>query len=312
MNCLFKTDPKKAKIPLLNRIPLKTIYFSHSNISDLKNKKYYPDIDYLSFVSRDSFTKPLLFVNYTEPIMLGTYFNSAICETKKFQYQIKTENLDLTLESVKKPLLLNKNGYLDLSGRRTYYYSLTNLKTKGEIKVKNKVIPVSGKAWMDHQWANVSYAKDKWTWFSIQLDNNLEIVCFEYTNQGKKTYLASLSYPDNKQTHTEEVFIIPSSKKWLSQRTKAKYHLDWKILIPSQCIILNVSPYIRNQEMIFGKINYWEGPLKVNGRIKSKTVKGQGFMELVGRQARFSDVKILHDTFVKNMKNIYTELKKIK
>ena len=296
MNCLFKADVKKVNIPFLKRTPLKTIYFAHSLVSDIKNKKFYPKIDYVTMISRDSFSKPLLFVNYINPIIFTGYVNNIIEETNKFKYHIKTENLDLILTAVKKPLLLNKNGYVNLKTKGTYYYSLTNLKTEGTIKIKNKLIKVKGKSWMDHQWANTSYSKkDKWTWFSIQLDNNTEIVCFEYTENGNKTYLADISYPNNKQEHFNKVKLTPLGIKWTGSKTKTVYPLSWKIEIPEKNINLEVKPLIKNQEMLFGTINYWEGPLTVKGFFNNKKVKGVGFLELVGYPTEYTNIKFLKD-----------------
>ena len=289
MNCLFKADVKKIKIPFLSkillksRIPLKTIYFSHSLLSDIREKKFYPSINYLSFISKDSFSKPLLFINYLNSIIPAGYINCKIEEKEKFKYHLKTEDVDLMLTSVKKPLLLDGNGYLSLKSKKTYYYSLTNLETKGTIRIKNKLIKVKGKSWMDHQWANISYSKnDSWIWFSTQLDNKTEMVCFEYNDGKDKIYLASISYPDNKQEHIHEVKFTPLGRKWISPKTKAEYALSWRIEIPLEGINLEVTSLIKNQEMVFGTINYLECPLKVKGIFNNKKVKGLGFLELIG------------------------------
>jgi len=199
------------------------------------------------------------------------------------------------LTSVKKPLLEGGNGYVNLDSKKTYYYSLTNLKTKGEIRIKNKLIKVKGKSWMDHQWANVSYSKDKWTWFSIQLDNEIEMVCFEYDDGKTKTYLASISYSNGKQEHIHEVKFTPLKIKWTSPKTKTEYPLSWRIEIPQKNIDLKVTPLIKNQEMIFGTINYWEGPLTVRGLFNNQTVRGLGFLELVGCPAKYGNLKFARD-----------------
>lgn len=302
MNCLFKANVKKIKIPFLSKIilkskiPLKTIYFCHSLISDIKEKKFYPFIDYFSFISKDSFSKPLLFINYLNSIIPSAYINCKIEEKERFKYHLKTEDVDLMLFSAKKPLLLDKNGYIDLKSKKTYYYSLTNLKTKGTIRIKNKIIKVEGKSWMDHQWANTSYSKDdSWVWFSIQLDNNTEMVCFEYNDGKDKTYLASISYPNDKQEHIHEVKFTSFGRKWISPKTKAEYPLSWRIEIPLKGIDLEVSPLIRNQEMVFGTINYWEGPLKVKGIFNNKKVKGSGFLELAGYPSEWSNFEFAKD-----------------
>ena len=45
---------------------------------------------------------------------------------------------------------------------------------------------------------------------------------------------------------------------------------------------------IQDQEMIFGSINYWEGPLDVKASINGEQVSGSGFMELVGYPSDYS------------------------
>jgi len=295
MDCLFKVDVNRVKIPFL-KSPFKKSYFSHSLLSDIKNKKFYPEVNPLSLVSTDSFSKPLLFINYASPSLEG-YTNYVIENTEKSKYHIKTKDIDLMLTSIKKPLLEGGKGFIDLKPEKTYYYSLTNLQTKGRIKIKGKWIEVIGKSWMDHQWADVPYSENKWTWFSIQLENNTEIVCFEYDDGKNKTYLASISYPDNKQKHFSKVEFKPLGEKWKSKKTGTIYPLSWEIKIPKENITLKVEPLINNQEVNFGTINYFEGPLNVESKMNKKKVKGDGFMELVGYPSDYTKVKFLKDEF---------------
>ncbi len=291
MDCLFKAKPKKIKIPFIKGVPVETLYFSHSLVTDIKCKNFYPHIDYVSLVSKDSFSGPLLNVNYINPIIVDGYFNNIIQEIGIGHYYLKTEDIDLHLYSKKKPLLEGGNGYLQLpDSRSTYYYSLTNLKTEGKIRVNNKWIEVTGKSWMDHQWANVKYSKDRWTWFSIQLDNNTEIICMEFGN--KKIYkLAGISYPNDKQKHTKNLSIIPFKKQWKSKKTKAEYPLEWKIKIPEFNISLTAKALVQQQEMIFGTLNYWEGPLDIHGSMNGKKVTGVAFSELVGYHSDLNNIK---------------------
>jgi len=290
MNCLFKADVKKVKIPFLSRAPFKNFYFFHSILSDIKKQKFYPVVDYISVVSRDSFKKTLLFINHTSPILVKGYLNRSLEETEKFSYRLKDDNLDLEMTSTKKPLLESGQGYIEVCGRGSHYYSLTNLKTEGEIKIGNKIIKVTGKSWMDHQWADVSYSKDKWSWFSIQLDGNIELMCCEYDDGQSKSYLSDIIYPDGRQESLKGLELIPGKNIWESKKTKTKYPLAWEIKIPEKKISLKVSALIKNQEIIFGSINYWEGPLDIKGVINGKKVRGVGFMELVGYNSDYGNI----------------------
>ena len=301
MNCLFKVDVKKVKIPFLSKIPLKTSYFSHSLVSDIKHKSFQHRITPFSILSDDSFSKPLLYINYINPEIKNGYTNCVIEKISRQKYHVKNEDIDFALTSVKKPLLEGGNGFLDLHSKTTYYYSLTNLKTDGRIKVKDRWIDVTGKSWMDHQWADASYSKDKWDWFSVQLDNGMDLVCCVYDDGKVKTSFADISYPDNKQEHYQHLEIVPSETCWVSPKSKAVYPLAWKISIPPKKIELTLNAIIENQEMLFGSINYFEGPLQVEGSINRKKVRGSGFMELVGYPSHYSNVKYVSDEISKTV-----------
>lgn len=295
MDCLFKVDVPKVRIPFLSKIPLKTSYFSHALVTDLSSKKFYHRISPLSIVSRDSFSKPLLYVKYFNPEIKNKPIDCVIEKIAESKYHLKNEYIDLILISTKKPLLEGGKGYLNLNSKTTYYYSLTNLVADGKIKIKNKWIKVKGKSWMDHQWADTEYSLDKWDWFSIQLDNETDMVCCVYDDKKVKTYFADISYKDGKQEHYDDLEIIPQEKSWTSQKSKAVYPLSWKIKIPEKKIELDLVTKIDNQEMLFGSINYWEGPLKVAGSFGAEKVAGVGFMELVGYPSEYTNIQYLSD-----------------
>lgn len=297
MNCLFRVDVKKSKIPFLSKIPLKTSYFSHSILSDLKNKIFSNRIAPFSLISEDSFYKQALYIDYVNPAIKQDFINCIIEKIGGNTYHIKNEDINLKMNLVKKPLLAGGNGLLDFRSKKSYYYSLTNLKTEGKIKVKDKWVDVTGKSWMDHQWVDVPYYKDKWRWdwFSLQLDNNIEMVCYVYSDGKKKFCFADISYSDDSQEHFKKVEIIPLDKKWTSLKSKAVYPLAWKIKMPERNIELDLIAQIENQEMLFGSINYWEGPLLVTGSFGDEKVKGVGFMELVGYPSQYGNVKYIRD-----------------
>lgn len=281
MNCLFQADTKKVNIPFLRKLPIKKAYFAHALLSEIGSQKFHDVVAPIVLVAKDSFTKPRLSVDYMRPVLDG-YFNYVLEEIAPFKYRIKTEYFDLILTSRKSPLLEGGRGYLDLATKSTYYYSLTNLQTEGYVTIGDRRIRVKGKSWFDHQWADAPYAQDKWTWFSIQLDNQTELVCFEFGSGKNVDRLVSIISKNGKQKHTTKVIFNDLGDYWTSNKTLAKYPLAWEIIIPEFKMSLRLSPLIRHQEMVFGSINYWEGPLKVQAEINGKKVGGQGFMELVG------------------------------
>ncbi len=298
MNCLFKTNPQKINLPFVKKIPFKDYYFSHHLVSDIKNKKFESFINPLILISKDSFSKENLFINYmTLPAI--NYINFCIEEIDTFKYRVKTNSFDLILTSAKKPLLANESGFLN-SGTdyENYYYSLTDLKTEGTINLDGSQIKVKGKSWMDHQWADTPYErKIKWNWFSIQLDNDTQIMCYEFALKNKKIYLANLINKNSQCKYTQEVTINPLDKVWTSEKTGAEYPLSWNIQIPSWKVNLNIKPMVENHEMIFSIINYWEGPIDISGTINNMDINGKGFMELVGYPTKKSWIKQHEENF---------------
>ena len=298
MNCLFKTNPQKINLPFVKKLPLKDYYFSHHLVSDIKNKKFESSIHPLILISKDSFSKENLFINYTTLPVIN-YINFCIEKIDKLKYRLKTSSFDFILNSRKKPLLANKDGFLNPGTEyENYYYSLTNLETEGTININGNHIKVKGKSWMDHQWADTPYEKKtKWNWFSIQLDNNTQIMCYEITLKNKKKYLANLINSKSQCKYTHEVIITPVDKIWKSKKTGAEYPLSWNIQIPSWKVDLNIEPMVENQEMLFSIINYWEGPINISGKIDNTAITGKGFMELVGYPMKISWIKQHEENF---------------
>ena len=65
-------------------------------------------------------------------------------------------------------------------GRASYYYSLTRMQTDGELTIDGKKEKVRGLTWMDHEFGSNQLRDDQvgWDWFSIQLDNQTELMLY--------------------------------------------------------------------------------------------------------------------------------------
>ncbi len=295
MHCLFRTDIKRFKTPLAGVVPHAPFYFSHSVVTDVIKKKAYPHINYAVIPTKDSFSKRLLHVHYMNPIPTASDRESTIAETEPFSYEIQAEQLDLRMTATKPPIMLGDNGYLTLASDTTYYYSIPHLELEGSIRVNKKWIPVKGTAWMDHQWTNPEFSKDSWSWFSIQLSDKTDIVCFKHsTRKGEATDYAHISRPDGTQKQTNTVILTPT-EQWTSRTTKTKYPLSWKVDLPDEHISLSIIPRVKNQEMLFGGMHYWEGPTSIIGRVGKKKVTGLGFAELVGYRSRYSNIEFIRE-----------------
>jgi len=108
-----------------------------------------------------------------------------------FTYSIMSEYPELsyflTLTSNKKALLIGDNGLTPFGKEGySYYYSLTDLDVYGTLSLNNNELLLKGKGWIDRQWGNWDYGADvdSWEWFSIRLDNGVEIAVFNIMLNG--------------------------------------------------------------------------------------------------------------------------------
>ncbi|MDD4409915.1 MAG: lipocalin-like domain-containing protein [Candidatus Pacebacteria bacterium] len=299
MDCLFSVKPQEIDIPLIKNIPIKNLFFSHYLISDKTRFKH--KTNPLCLVDKNNFTKPSLWINYD---------NSCLIEKKgESTYRVVNDFIDLELRSSKKPLLINKKGFIDLQTKTTYYYSLTRMETKGIVRMDKEWEEVEGLSWMDHQWAQTPLTEeDQWTWFSIQLENGTDIICFEYGNK-HKTIHAGIIDKNEISSYPKKVIISPKDKKYKSKITHNEYVLEYTIEIPEFKTILEISPTKKEQEVIFGSINYWEGGIDIKGSIKGKNVNGKGFMELLPSSKNKKIVRAItqelkKNSFTKNIKEL--------
>ena len=322
MDCFFKVNLSRVNIPYI--LPhliedyLKRgeyFHFAHSIVVDISNKKTYKEIQNVSLVSEDTFKKELLFIKYKNSPILGDHFNSEIIENMPNNFHIQNKDLNLELASKKSPLLEGGHGYVGTSEMGSYYYSFTDLFAKGKINIEGKEIKVEGRAWMDHQWANTAYRKDKWIWFSFCLENGTEIMCVKYEAKIGIDILINTIDKNGNQKQYKKANIKPKKKFWKSKKTKAKYPLSWTIEIPEAKIIIKTISLIKDQEIIFGQINYWEGPVKVIAKIDGKKVNGKGFMELVGYPSDYNYLLLvggeIEDKLFSKIKNLFKIHKKV-
>ncbi len=202
--------------------------------------------------------------------------------------------LNLTLASVKPIVLHGDRGLSQKSaevGNASYYLSFTRMETQGTITVNGETLNVRGESWMDHEWSTAVLGENAvgWDWFSIQLNDNRELMLFQIRQKdGRIEPMSSgtLVEPDGATHHlTRDQFDIKVLSTWTSSPTRATYPARWKISVPSAGIELELIPIVADQEMKVS-IVYWEGAVNVSGQSNSKPATGRGFVEMTGYAVR--------------------------
>ena len=107
---------------------------------------------------------------------------------KPFEYRISTVSqfgsINAKYDAAKRPLMIDETGFLyqGTSGY-SYYYSLTKLNLTGTLKLNDITEPITGTAWVDHQYGQLkSTIEDQYEWFSIQLSNGMDLNIWDIFN----------------------------------------------------------------------------------------------------------------------------------
>jgi predicted secreted hydrolase len=200
-----------------------------------------------------------------------------------------TIGFSFDLSQNKDPLMVGGDGLIDWTEGSTYYYSLTRLQVDGQIEIQGKTIDVTGIGWMDHQWME-DMAEKGWQWFSIQLDDDTDIICWNIVNLDGTVESRDLTMmlADGSIYHTTDIELA-ATDSWVSPDTGQTYGMTWTLHEPKHDIDLEIQARFPQQEIVLFKEvplytwQFWEGGTTVSGELDGESVTGIGYAELVPR-----------------------------
>ena len=188
-------------------------------------------------------------------------------------------------------------------GEASRYFSYTRMEMEGDLLWNGETEHFTGSAWMDREfgtWAPTENQKG-WDWFSIQLDDETELMCYQLRNStGGVSKSSSGTFVEKNGEWTplsHEDFKIEPVGYWTSSQTKATYPSAWRLKVQKFDLDLTVEPVMENQELDTRgttMIVYWEGACKVSGKAKNKKIKGRAYVELVGYDRSHEQPNLAH------------------
>jgi predicted secreted hydrolase len=267
------------------------IYLAHFALTDIGGKKFFhtsrlnrPGID---FAGADQ--KKLHVWN-------GDWKVTEVSDGKqKLIAKTPEYSLELDLVSEKPPALHGVRGLSQKAscvGCASYYYSLTRMKVNGTLR-KNGAPPltVSGLTWMDHEFGSNQLTPEQvgWDWFSLQLDDNTELMLYLMRRKDGKfdvnssgTYVAA----DGSTRHLRlQDYTVTATGSWKSPHSNATYPMGWKVSIPALKAELEIIPELEDQELAKRNdtdVTYWEVASTVRGNINGKAITGRAYVEMTG------------------------------
>jgi predicted secreted hydrolase len=198
--------------------------------------------------------------------------------------------IDLRLTATKPPVLHGGDGIVEMgsSGQSSYYHTYPRLDATGAIVVNGVEKPLRGLAWMDHQWGAFRPTELGWDWFSIQLDDNTEVMFFTIRDLKADAAFSFGTYVDpagSAHAIPGETVVVRPLDVWRSPSSNTAYPSGWELWFGELKLFLRLSPLIESSEVPSpgpGVPAYWEGEVEVDGQREGATIGGRGFVELVG------------------------------
>lgn len=256
-------------------------------ITDLDNKKIHGVlIDFIPNVGEFSTDKLNIIIG-------DDYILQKISENGKDFYILKTKgqvsdttlDVNLTLEPLSKPFLLNKNGLIPMmNDTNSYYYSIPHFKTSGTIKINKNQYNISknsSDSWMNHQWGDFDVTSSDWEKFNIRLDNGLVaniILNIEDKHKRVVNGIANIILPSGKKLFISyKDFIIARDNYWLNPKTSISYPMTFNFTFPDLGLqIKNAASF--QEQVMFGN---WAGDCRVNAIYNKQDVAGFSNTEIV-------------------------------
>ena len=179
-------------------------------------------------------------------------------------------------------------------GQASYYVSLTDLDTRGTLKLGSSSFAVRGASWFDQEFGSNQLTSEQqgWDWFSLHVGDGKDLMIYLLRLRDGTVEPASsgtLIMSDGSARHLKRSdFTISVLDHWKSPRSGGEYPSRWKIQVPSAGIDLTILPRIPNQELITPGstgITYWEGAVSGKGLSGGRPVFCEGYVELTGYAA---------------------------
>ena len=167
----------------------------------------------------------------------------------------------------------------------SYYYSQPQLRVSGQLGIDGRDQPVTGLAWLDHEWSSELLPANAqgWDWVGINLFGGGALMAFRLRNaQGQPLWAAAtLRVPGQApRIFAPGDIAFTPGRTWRSARTGLTYPVAWQLSVGEHRYV--IEPLMDDQELdsrsSTGAI-YWEGAIRVS---ENQKPVGEGYLEMTG------------------------------
>ena len=285
---------RRTDLDSFSIVPLRLLgnpyYFAHFAITDISDRKF----RYCHRKSANGFLDfPASMSESHLHLRLGDW---SVREAGGAHILRSTIDDDLIFEATltpRKAVVLNGQNGVSFKdeGEASRYFSYTRLELEGDLTRGGDVEHFEGSAWMDREFGTWRPTENQkgWDWFSIQLDDQSELMCYQLRNSvGEPSLFSNGTFVEPDGTHAPLAageFSIDVLERWKSPASGAEYPSSWRVKVPGRNLELEITPVLNDQELDTRgttMIVYWEGSCRVKGTVDDRQVSGRAYVELVG------------------------------
>jgi len=198
--------------------------------------------------------------------------------------------IDLELLATVAPIL---NGERGLSrkgaapGAASYYYSSPGMRASGELTLDGAKRRVAGSCWLDREWSTSALDAEQigWDWFALDLGDAGHLMLYSMRRRdGRRDPHSSGTWIGSNGEAVKlasDEFEIEATARWTSPRTGSTYPSTWIVRVPSRDAQFKIVPLLADQELDLA-VRYWEGAVRVEGRVDALELDSRGYVELTG------------------------------
>ncbi|GGN44841.1 putative secreted hydrolase [Actinoplanes campanulatus] len=195
-------------------------------------------------------------------------------------------DIDLGLRATGPALYFGGTGLIPLWGTTTYNIELPYFAAAGTLTLDGTKYPVTGTAWMDHQYFAGDFSKfKKWTWMAVTLDNGDRIALLDNYSTVDEDHAATVLHPDGRIEVAELVPLAEDAGAfWTSPVTGKRFPTRWVVRIPSIDTRLVVDARPRAQEIVrtSAASGVYEGAATATGTYRGRPARALVHVEMLG------------------------------
>jgi predicted secreted hydrolase len=195
---------------------------------------------------------------------------------------------DLEFKSTQ-PLLLEGEAGFSRKGpgarQASYYYSRPHLAISGTVTIDAVTAPMTGTAWLDHEWSSeyLPAGARGWDWIGINLADGGALMAFRIRGAAGDVVWAGGTWRDAQgrtQVFAPKDIRMVERRRWRSPRTGIDYPVEFDFYAGD--LALTLVPMQDDAELdsraSVGTI-YWEGAVRARS---GQQEVGRGYLELTG------------------------------